>query len=357
MRINYFLYFFIILFGVLSGKLWAQDDCTVKLNQAQKLYEEGKIEKIPALLSDCLESGFNKENKVAALRLLTLVYLFDDNTEMAEKNLVAMLGADPEYKVNPNVDPVEFIRLYKSFRTNPVFSLGAFIGNNTCNVRLIQVHTLNNYKNANTQYKSNGMGFTIGVRAVYHISNKMHLGFEPMYASYKFSFSENVTSNAADNGNQIINYLELPLQLSYDFFKKGEFSFYGTGGAGYGKYMNGTIDIAKTYPNKENADVTGSSVNAEKTLKPYMINGNLGLGVRYHIPHGNIQLGVRYKFGINNIANTTNRKMENLDENTKSLNELYFKYDYAYDDISLSSYSILVGYNYEFFIHKKKNKR
>ncbi|MFA6403572.1 MAG: hypothetical protein WCX31_18405 [Salinivirgaceae bacterium] len=84
----------------------AQDDCVVKLNEAEKLYEEGKIEKIPEMLNSCIESGFNKENKITALRLLTLVYLFDDNLIKAESSLLRLLKEDPEFKTNQAIDPV-----------------------------------------------------------------------------------------------------------------------------------------------------------------------------------------------------------------------------------------------------------
>ena len=328
----------------------AQDDCTVKLNQAQKLYEEGKIEKIPGLISDCLESGFDKESKVNALRLLTLVYLFDDNTELAEKSLVEMLDINPEYKINPNVDPVEFIRLYKTFRTDPVFSVGAIIGNNSALVRLIQVHSSGDYKTADSKYSSDGVGFSIGLRGTYHLAANLHLTLEPMYSSYSFNFSKNVLDFNQVKGIQKASYLEIPLVVTYDWIQISRIVIYNEAGFAYGRYLSGTLDISRVYNNKENTDVTGSSLNTKDMVQPYNLIGCIGAGAKVKITRGNFRVGVRYKIGMNNLANTANRKNEMFPELTG-------KYRYKYDDYGLSSFSFMLSYNREFYIHKKKNKK
>jgi hypothetical protein len=360
MKIKYIHIYLCVFFALFAQMAIGQDDCTIKLTQAQKLYEEGKIEKIPGLLSECLQNGFNKENKVTALRLLTLVYLFDDNTEMAEKSLVEMLSYAPEYQVNPNVDPVEFIRLYGSFRTAPVFSLGAVINMHSTLIRLIQTYTTHDYNNANSKYNSGGMGLSFGLRAMYHISPKLHLTLEPMYSSYSFDFSKNVGDFGKNEGTQSIKYFEIPLIVSYDFAKKGDFTFYGEGGFTYGQYLAGSIDLVLNYTNPQDIDQSGSSLDAAPAMRTYNVSGNIGVGTKFHIPHGNIQVGIRYNIGLNNLTNNEAHKVILKTDNTPTtgtIGESYNKYQYAFDDYGLSSFGFSIGYNYEFFIHKKKNKR
>jgi hypothetical protein len=356
MRIKNLHIFLLLIFVMLAQLTKSQDDCTIKLNQAQKLYEEGKIEKIPGLISECLENGFNKENKIAALRLLTLVYLFDDNIEMAEKSLVEMLGYAPEYQINPNVDPIEFIRLHKSFRTDPVFSLGAGVNLHSTQIRLLQTYTPYEYQKASSAYSSGGVGLSFSLKAMYHISPKLHLAIEPTYSSYSFNFTKKVGTYAQNEGTQSIKYFEVPLIVSYDFAKKGDFIFYGEGGFTYGRFLSGNIDMVVNYTDPLIPDLSGSTMDAKPTMKTYNISGNIGAGTKFHIPHGNILVGVRYNIGLNNLANETNRNTENIFD-SKTTSELISEYRYYYDNYALSSLCFVIGYNYEFFIHKKKNKK
>ncbi|PTB90551.1 hypothetical protein C9994_17200, partial [Marivirga lumbricoides] len=55
----------IILFLPLLVK--AQTNCVQNLRNARNLYEEGRLNELPELLSACIESEFSKEEKVEAL--------------------------------------------------------------------------------------------------------------------------------------------------------------------------------------------------------------------------------------------------------------------------------------------------
>src|SRR5688572_27141366 len=66
-----------------------EGECSVVLKQAQKMYDDGKIETIPQFMQACLSraDGFTREEKVQAYRLLVLSYLFQDNKAEADKHL------------------------------------------------------------------------------------------------------------------------------------------------------------------------------------------------------------------------------------------------------------------------------
>ena len=97
---------------------FAQDDCSVLLRRAQKYYDDGVIEEVPALLTSCLEDGFTKEEKVDAYKLLILCSIYEDNIDQADDQMLAFLKANPEYEINQSVDAAEFIHFFKSYKTS-----------------------------------------------------------------------------------------------------------------------------------------------------------------------------------------------------------------------------------------------
>jgi len=47
-----------------------------------------------------------------------------EEPEKADESMLSLLRTDPYFKPNPDVDPAEFIGLYNTFRTRPVYRLG-----------------------------------------------------------------------------------------------------------------------------------------------------------------------------------------------------------------------------------------
>ena len=79
--------YFILLFVIGSQYAFSQTDCSVKLDSAQNLFENGIIEEIPQVLNPCIEEGFTREQKISAYKLIILTYLFDDNQQGAESTM------------------------------------------------------------------------------------------------------------------------------------------------------------------------------------------------------------------------------------------------------------------------------
>ncbi len=340
----------LLLFGIHSAI--AQDDCTVKLIEAEKLYEEGKIEKVPDLIDNCIESGFNKENKVNALRLLTLVYLSEDNIDKAEETLLQLLKVEPEYQIDRNLDPIEFIRLYSMYNTESVFSIGIVGGANITTPRLINTYTLYDFDKADSKYSSNGLAFAVGIKAIYHINDEIDIILEPKFSQHSYTISENTSTLSQFSGNEKISYIDFPLLGSYYFYNYRQANFYADLGFSYGMLISSKInDPLNEYPGVENPDVKGSAIDAKGFRKDYLLTGIIGAGVKYKFKRDNIQLNLRYNFGFNNIIN--DEKRDNYDAIPDN-EDFPWKYSYEENDFSISNFSILISYNREFYIHKKK---
>jgi len=325
---------------------FAQDDCIIKLGDAQKYYEQGKLEQIPDLLSGCIEEGFNKENKTRALRLLTLVYLFDDDMKMAEETFLQLLSVDPEYKINQAIDPAEFIQLYNSYYTDPVFSIGAIVGINLTNPNLIETYSLNSFNDANSSYSSGGVGISLGLKMSYHLTKKIDLTLEPIYSLFTYNVSENVTTFNTTAITEKMNYMEFPVTASYNFYKIKEYSFFVEAGLSYGLFLSGDISGKVMYNNKEQPDYEPKPVSTKELRKKYNLAGVFGLGAQIDLSQSNLQFSVRYNVGFVNVINTDYRYNPG--------NKLIPEYRFVDNDIFLNNIYFMFSYNRQFFIHKKK---
>src|SRR5690242_7998403 len=109
-------------FGQGTGK------CTQTLRFAQATYESGKLHELAGILGDdCLKEGggFNTEERRQAYKLLVQSYIYLEEPEKADQAMLNLLTTDEFFRPNPDVDPAEFVSLYRRFRTNPLFRVGA----------------------------------------------------------------------------------------------------------------------------------------------------------------------------------------------------------------------------------------
>ncbi|MBI9068391.1 MAG: PorT family protein [Salinivirgaceae bacterium] len=345
MNKNKLTYFILLLFLLLMFNSNAQSDCIVKLNEAEKLFEEGKIEKIPNLLQECIENGFNKENKIAALRLLTNVYLFEDNQIKAEKTLLKLLKTDPEFAVNKAIDPLEFITLYNSYHTSPVFSLGGSLSLNNSLPILLETYSVNSFEDADPKYSGSGVGFSVGLIATYHINNFIDVSLEPSFINYKYSLTENVTQVNTTTAIENYNYLELPIYGSYVFYKLSKYSLFGEFGMIYNKLISSDFVGIKAYNNNEYTEKKGT-IDTKAIRQNFNIMTSLGVGARVKLNRSNLQFKLRYKYGFMNLINTESRYIDHEGMTTE--------YFYIDNDVVLTNLSFSVCYSREFYIHKKK---
>ena len=346
MKIIYILIILFLLSIITSTTILAQDNCVVKLNEAEKLYESGNIEQIPDLISGCIESGFNRENKIQALRLLTLVNIFEDNTVKAEKNILQLLKIDPEYKVNKAVDPVEFIRLFNSFNTAPVFSIGIVGGVLFTKPYLIESFSRNDFYSTNTKYSSGGASFNIGIKGIYHINSISDVSFEPSFSYLTYQVEENITSPNKATLTETMSYINFPLFGSYYFYKLNNAKFYAEAGLSYDMFLSGNISGIIAYNNNEQPSNEPPTISTKDIRKKYNLTGSVGVGAKFDLNRSNFQINMRYKFGLMNIGSTDmlNATNENL----------IWEYQYRDNEFSLNNLCIMMSYNREFYIHRKK---
>jgi hypothetical protein len=318
--------------------------CTQRLNKAQKIYDAGKITEVEPYLLECIENGFTKEEKMQALRLLILASLFQDEHDKAEKNLLLLLKEDPEYVLNPAIDPAEFYELYNSYRTLPVINVGVMGGINTTSIREQQSYSTGSEMDNKPKYKGR-LGFQGGLVADILLYKNFQVNTGAMLAvksfTYENTFLYNGASKLTSKENQM--WMDVPLAIKYNL-GKGKMKFFVLGGGSFGLLLS-----AKSTLSRENTGSTAAKEGTEKFKKirnSYTYSAILGAGVRYKIGYGYMFLDARYNFGLRNLANAKNRFYT---ENGDNL----FYYGYVSSDFTVNNIAISVGYMKSIYKPKK----
>jgi len=113
---TFLLLIFVYSFFILAAQ---EQDCNQNLTDAEDSYRAGRLHDVAGKLTTCLKSGFTDAQKIEAYRLLTLTYVYLDETELAEESFLQILITDPLYVV-PVTDPIEIHYISNKFTAVPI---------------------------------------------------------------------------------------------------------------------------------------------------------------------------------------------------------------------------------------------
>jgi hypothetical protein len=282
--------FFLTAIGV--NLLNAQENCALNLKKAQDLFNSGQIEGIPELIESCLQSGFTKEEKVLAYKVLINAYVFDDYREKAEETMFEFLKKYPEYEVI-STDPSEFVNLMLEFDNRPRFSIGVLAGGTYSVIRPIESFTTSPISGNYGDFATSGVSYHVGISFIKSLSKKIDLCVEADYKSTVFDqyIDPNpFTSNSTYEAQQLIN---LPISATYTF-GKGKYTPFARLGFNTGLLISSGVDLTSP-PNDDSPRI--SILDSREKLNFY---GVIGGGVKMKVSKAYIFLDVRYNLGLNN---------------------------------------------------------
>lgn len=329
--------------------VFGQDDCSTKIQEAQKYYEQGMIEEIPQMLAPCMAEGFTRVQKIEAYKLIILSYLFDDDQFEAERTMLEFLKKYPEYEIMPN-DPVEFVFLFESFRTTSVFSFGLSAGLNLTDPRIIEPYTTFDLNNADLK-NTMRPGFQVGVGVGRYVGQKMLVNIEFYFASNQYKFTDEIKIDVT-GGDNILNSvtymerlykLEIPVTLLYEFNIK-KIHYFIRGGLSAAKITGVTGHPTRKYA-EDMQPIPGENQDITSYRKNMLYSGIIGAGIRYKVPRGVVTMDLKANLGFNNIVRS-DRRFDNQ--------ELSTRYYYLDDDFSLNTFSLSAGYYFSFYKPKKQ---
>jgi outer membrane protein W len=341
---------FIVLFT--SYQLRAQlTSCAQTLRLARSIYEQGRLHEIPALLSRCLEGGFTQQEKVEAYKLLCLSYIYLEEPEKADEAMLNLLRTDHYFEINESTDPAEFIALYRTFRTTPVYRLGAKLGANASQPNVVSYVPAND----GTSKYLYGIGFQGGVVADIPIKGKLVLHPELDFILKNFKYENQGTYTEAvsgdkrsftTNGNENQAWVSLPVLLQYEFSEKKKFNPYVSAGFSVDYLMSAKNKFRRIKEQATSLEEKSISIKPER--KNLNISAVISAGAKFKVTGGFAIAEVRYMYGLTKV---------NDKQNIYTLYDRTFPTGGYVDGIfKMTSASVTVGYVYNIFNPKKLKK-
>jgi hypothetical protein len=318
--------------------LWAQNTCTEQLRLAQRRYDGGMLDEIPNIISPCLRSGFTKEEKVTAYKLLIQTYLFSERIDEADAMMLQFLNDFPEYRLAPN-DHKEFITLYRSYRTDPIMKIEGSLGTNFSLTTVSEYYGPEDLNTSQPKYTSN-----IGLNAEVNYINKLFNNFD---GSFGLSFNylrigyENIpfefTTISASYANV---YVGLPMAMRYNMHLM-KLNLFAKAGIEPVFLLSSSINFSRERVGSQ--DPISGNENVISLQKRIDIRPMLSIGINYRVGTANLMLTTGIKFGT---------LMPTKSDKRYSNQDLYQKYYFIPDDFLV--HQAFVNVSYIFSIYKPK---
>jgi hypothetical protein len=328
-----------------SYEVSAQSTCAQTLRLAQSVYDQGRLHELPQLLQECIKSGFTDAEKVNAYKLLALTYIYLEEPEKADQTMLALLRTDSEFKINDAVDPAEFVALYNTFRTTPIYRIGGSISGNASQPNAISFNPVNDGSGA-YKYK---LGFGVGLSFELPIKKRLTGAAELNFNSKSFSAEYKTSSNTSDysttTGVEKQGWLSIPLTVQYQINEK-KFQPFVRAGVATDLLLSSNITGEKKQSGFQS--VEAKSFDLKPQRQKINISALLGFGIKTKIKGGYLLGELRYSYGITKI-NSSSTLLANQ--------SLLFDYGYIDGIYRLSSISAHVSYVRNVFNPKKKKIR
>ena len=341
---------------ILTATTYAQN-CTQTLRLARSTYDQGRLHELPSLLKACLANGFTKQERIEAYKLLTLTFIYLEEPEKADSSMLKLLHTDSYFEPNNDIDPQEFIGLYNTFRTNPIFTIGVKLGANSSFTNIISNYYVGANAKGGSEY-SNKIGLQLGLsfeKGIFQNSkNKIlnRLILAPEILSVPRTFGIRVptvfqtdlgaVSEAKSEAVESQAWIDLNALVQYQIKPKSKFNPFLTVGPGISYLVSATRQ--QVFNHQSGAGVSGPDVPIINSMKSAVFSVVVGTGIKIKVGSVYLTTDLRYQYGLSNITNSSART--NL-ENT-------FDYVSQFNDYSINNFAIMIGGAYSVFKPKKK---
>ena len=333
-----------IISGVLTCHVMAQSTCTQTLRTARSTYDQGRLHELPVLLEGCLKNGFTQQERVEANKLLTLAYIYLEEPKKADEAMLELLRTDHYFEINHATDPAEFIALYRTFRTNPIYRLGAKIGANATQPNVLESVEANQ---GTSKYKYR-IGVQFHITADIPLTNSLTLCPEIgiMQRSFKY---ENIVAEQDTTFISTVtekqSWASLPVSLHYQF-NKFSFKPYIALGVQTDYLLNASLSAERIRQGFQSIQQETEDFKAQRQKLNFSILA--AAGARFKLGGGFVITEVRFYYGLTSISSK---------ESAFQNNQLAFKYGYADSIFKINSLSVTAGYVYNIFNPKKLRSR
>jgi hypothetical protein len=328
------------------GSLSAQNICSQNLLTAQRKYDQGQLMEVNNLLDACLENGFSKAEKIQAYRLSILSLLFQDEQEQAGELMVKLIKIQPDYSVNPAVDPTEYIKLFYQYRAVPILTLGAKVGLNRTTTRTLQRYGLENTSSV-TQGTVVTPTFSFGLTTSTAIYKRLLLSLDVLYSGRTFGKVTPLYGFAELSSTEEQVHLELPVGITY-IHGRGQYRPYIQAGIAPAYLLQSNLLLELVDKSNGSNIAIGPAEDVTSIRKSTLFSLFGSLGVRRKLATGELFFEVRYTYGLTNIPLTETRFTAD-----QKINGITSRYNYIDDDFTINNLSFSVGFLQTFYRIKK----
>ncbi len=340
-------FFLAVLFLIPAGiTLRAQQACAFTLAESQDMYDAGLIEQIPEKLASCLKSGFTRDEKLQAYKLIILAYLFDDNMEQADDYMNRFLQEYPSYQPVAT-DPYEFVQLKETYDTEPILTFGPVLGANMVYGMVTEQFGPYNTEVESGSYTSGNPGFQAGVQGNFRLADRLNISAELTFTHKSIDYYlEQTANNPTVEFYEQQNWIDLPVSLSYDLTGNALIPYLRVG-------VKPALMLGANADGESYWMVNGTQVNLRS--QTYMLIGDqrnpvnlwvfAGGGIRYRVGTGYLYADLRLNMNIFNQTNGKDR-FPNSDQDWVLL--------HASDDFRMHDLTFSVGYLISIYNPKKK---
>lgn len=339
--------FCLLLF--ISQVIFAQTDCVTKLKTAESNFDNGKIREVEPLLRGCIEDGFTKDEKIRAYKLIAQSCIYLEQQKEADTLILKILQLDPDQKINPSIDPREYIVKFETFRTLPVFHWGIILGGNRSIVSLVETFSSENVPTSNKYYQY-PFGFQIGFLGEKLIKSNWQASMEAHYSSRTFKVHDDTLNNSASLVLQETqNWLTIPVSIRYEFFTREQKvrPYIGTG-----PMLNLLLSATQTngvLSNFETGDTKLPSINVKDYRNSFYLSLGLIGGLKYKLSTKLFAiLDIKYNWVF---SKSIDQETFNADILGRSSN--LWSLQYIDDQIKLNNLAVSLGVKYAIYRPKK----
>jgi hypothetical protein len=320
--------------------------CAQTLRLARSIYENGRLHELPALMGDCIaKTEWSTQERVDAYKLLTLSYIYLEEPEQADEMMLKILQTDPEFKPNDNIDPAEFVALWRTFRTEPVYRLGVKGGPNATQPNVHSYSPLNE----GTENYSYGFGFHAGVSGEIAIFNdKLFLNPELLYSVKSFKANNTFfEGDQSTKGTIKMNWISLPVSVQYPLLVSNKIDPkwvpYVSGGVSMDYLLGVTTDLVTKINDQSDVATSTTGKDGKAQYASFNFAPIISAGVKGKVKKAEIVAEIRFNFGVSTIFNDL----------YKSQSEV-FGNKFVHGPFSLNTLSVSFGYLMNKYIPRKK---
>jgi hypothetical protein len=333
----------------LSSAQQKTSTCAQTLRLARSIYENGRLHELPELMADCIrKSEWSTQERVDAYKLLTLSYIYLEEPEKADEMMLNILNTDPEFKPNDNIDPAEFVALWRTFRTEPVYRLGVKAGANATQPNVRSFSPVNE----GVESYGYGFGFQAGVTGEIAIFNdKLFLNPELYFNIKSFNASNDFfEDDQKTDGKFRMSWVSLPVSVQYPLpigrnKIDPKWIPYVSAGISLDYLIGVSTELTTTITDQSDVETIISGKDGKSQYKSFNFAPIISAGVKGKVKKAEIVAEIRYNFGVSTIFDK-----QKLYESQSEI----FGNKFVHGPFALNTLSVSVGYLLNKYIPRKK---